>query len=98
MWPAHSRANLPAMAKLSSLDSSFLRVETPTAHMHVGWLSHLDLPDGDEALDVARLMANIEARLHRAPRFRQRVVEPPLGLGEPEWVDDPASGSSGTSR
>jgi WS/DGAT/MGAT family acyltransferase len=77
------------MAQLSSLDSSFLRVETPTAHMHVGWLSHLDLPDGQTSLDVARLMASIEGRLHRAPRFRQRVAEPPLGLGEPEWVDDP---------
>lgn len=76
------------MAVLSSLDSSFLRVETPTAHMHVGWLSHLDLPAGSERLDVDRLVANIGARLHRAPRFRQRVVEPALGLGEPEWVDD----------
>jgi WS/DGAT/MGAT family acyltransferase len=77
------------MAKLSSLDSSFLRVETPTAHMHVGWLSHLDLPEGAECLDVARLTTSIESRLHLAPRFRQCVVEPPLGLGEPEWVDDP---------
>jgi WS/DGAT/MGAT family acyltransferase len=82
------RAKLNHMTKLSSLDSSFLRVETPTAHMHVGWLSHLDLPDGAERLDVKRLMDNIEARLHLAPRFRQRVVDPPLGLGEPEWVDD----------
>jgi diacylglycerol O-acyltransferase len=77
------------MAKLSSLDSSFLRLETRSAHMHVGWLSHLDLPDGADCLDVARLTSSIAARLHRAPRFRQRVVEPPLGLGEPEWVDDP---------
>jgi hypothetical protein len=30
------QATIDAMAKLSSLDSSFLRVETPTAHMHVG--------------------------------------------------------------
>ena len=34
------------MTRLSSLDSSFLRVETPTAHMHVGWLSTLELPAG----------------------------------------------------
>jgi WS/DGAT/MGAT family acyltransferase len=77
------------MTALSSLDSSFLRVETPTAHMHVGWLSHLDLPEGHDRLDARRLVSNIEARLHRAPRFRQRVVESPLGLGEPEWIDDP---------
>jgi len=24
-------------ARLSALDGSFLRVETPTAHMHVAW-------------------------------------------------------------
>ena len=77
------------MAPLSSLDSSFLRVETPTAHMHVGWLSHLDLPLGEDRLDVDRLVSSIASRLHRAPRFRQCVVERPLGLGEPEWIDDP---------
>lgn len=75
--------------QLSSLDSSFLRVETPTAHMHVGWLSHLDLEEGVECLDVPRLVSSIASRLHLAPRFRQRVVEPPLGIGEPEWADDP---------
>jgi WS/DGAT/MGAT family acyltransferase len=89
MRATRCRANLLYMPKLSSLDSSFLRVETPTAHMHVGWLSQLELPDGAERLDVARLVSNIEARLHRAPRFRQCVIEPPFGLGEPEWVDDP---------
>ena len=77
------------MAPLSALDSSFLRVETPTAHMHVGWLSHLELPEGARELDAGRLVANIGSRLHLAPRFRQRVVERALGLGEPEWVDDP---------
>src|SRR4051795_7942238 len=79
----------PGMAPLTSLDSSFLRVETPTAHMHVGWLSHLDLPEGAARLDVGRWGPTIAPRLPRAPRFRQRVVEPALGLGEPEWVDDP---------
>jgi WS/DGAT/MGAT family acyltransferase len=82
-------ATLHVMAPLSSLDSSFLRVETPTAHMHVGWLSHLDLPEGADRLDAARLVRTIGARLHLAPRFRQLVMEQPLGLGEPEWVDDP---------
>jgi diacylglycerol O-acyltransferase len=89
MQRALVRATVVLIAQLSSLDSSFLRVETPTAHMHVGWLSHLELPDGAESLDVGRLIASIEARLHRAPRFRQRVADRPLGLGEPEWVDDP---------
>ena len=34
------------MDRLSPVDASFLRVETPTAHMHVGWLSLLELPSG----------------------------------------------------
>src|SRR3954469_3967500 len=76
------------MARLTPLDASFLRVESPTAHMHVGWLSRLDLPEGDDTLDVDRLRATLAARLHLAPRFRQLVAPAPLDLGEPTWVDD----------
>jgi len=55
--------------------------------MHVGWLSMLgSRPDGS-GLDTAELKARIEGRLHLAPRFRQRVVTPPIG--EPLWADDP---------
>jgi WS/DGAT/MGAT family acyltransferase len=75
--------------RLSSLDSSFLRVETPSAHMHVGWLSSLELPAGAERLNPAALIAQIAGRLHHTPRFRQRVVQSPLSLAEPSWEDDP---------
>jgi diacylglycerol O-acyltransferase / wax synthase len=77
------------MTRLSSLDSSFLRVETPTAHMHVGWLSTLELPAGAQQLDPAALIEQIAGRLHLTPRFRQRVVPAPLSLAEPTWEDDP---------
>ncbi len=73
--------------RLSALDSSFLTVETPVAHMHVGWLSTLLLPSGSDALDVQALAKRIAARLHLAPRFRQRLAASPVG--EPAWVDDP---------
>ena len=77
------------MARLSTLDSSFLRVETPTAHMHVGWLAPLELPPGADRLDAVELIERIGARLHLAPRFRQRLASAPLGIAEPTWVDDP---------
>lgn len=77
------------MARLSPIDSSFLRVETPTAHMHVGWLALVDLPDGASELDSGLLTERIEARLHLAPRFRQRVVKVPLSVAEPVWRDCP---------
>lgn len=55
--------------------------------MHVGWLSTLLLPCGSEALDAPALAKRIAARLHLAPRFRQRLAQSPVG--EPAWVDDP---------
>lgn len=77
------------MARLTALDASFLRVETPTAHMHVGWLAPLELPPGAGRLDAVALIEQIASRLHLAPRFRQRLAEVPLGLAEATWVDDP---------
>src|SRR6187551_2081342 len=77
------------MSRLSTMDSSFLRVETPTAHMHVGWMSWLDLPAGRQRLDVDLLIERLAARLHLFPRFRQRVVRVPMGMAEPVWRDDP---------
>ena len=73
--------------RLSALDSSFLTVETPVAHMHVGWLSTLLLPNGSDAADGRELAKRIAARLHLAPRFRQRLAFSPVG--DPAWVDDP---------
>jgi len=75
------------MKRLSHLDSSFLRVESPTAHMHVGWLALVNLPAGMEALDTDALRRTVTGRLHHAPRFRQRVQ--PAPLGEPFLHDDP---------
>ncbi|HKP89393.1 MAG TPA: wax ester/triacylglycerol synthase family O-acyltransferase [Thermoleophilaceae bacterium] len=82
------------MARLSSLDASFLRVETPSAHMHVGWLSLLDLPEGAHQLDPAAVAERVGARLHLAPRFRQRLAAAPLALGTARWEDDPSFGVS----
>ncbi len=77
-----------AVHRLSTLDSSFLRVESPEAHMHVGWLATLRLPEGRESLDGDALAQRIAARLHLAPRFRQRVTS--AAVGEPAWSDDPS--------
>src|SRR5437899_2310479 len=43
----------------------------------------------DRAPDWERLVAGHEWTSRAVPRFRQRVLEPALGLGMPEWVDDP---------
>jgi WS/DGAT/MGAT family acyltransferase len=74
--------------RLSPLDASFLAVETPTAHMHVGWASVLSAPAGGSRPSFGELRDHIAQRLGRAPRYRQKLAPVPLGLNAPEWIDD----------
>src|SRR4051812_38061263 len=74
--------------RLSALDASFLTVETPTAHMHVGWAAVFDPPEDGPRPTFAELRDHIASRLDRAPRYRQRLESVPFGVNEPVWVDD----------
>jgi diacylglycerol O-acyltransferase / wax synthase len=73
--------------QLTPLDGSFLRAETPNAHMHVGWSGLFRPASGRPRPTLAALRRSIGGRLQYGPRFRQRLAFPPLGLGEPFWVD-----------
>ena len=75
-------------ARLSALDASFLDVETPTAHMHVGWAATFVPPDDGEVPTFDELRAHIAGRLGRAPRYRQKLASVPLDVHEPVWIDD----------
>ena len=78
------------MQQLTSLDAQFLHVESPTTVGHVGSLVLLDpatAPDGRWDLEAVREV--FEPRMHLSPPLRRRLVEVPLGLGRPYWVDDP---------
>jgi diacylglycerol O-acyltransferase len=77
------------MQRLGPQDASFLYLETPTVHQHVGGLAILDpstAPGGRLTYDD--LVRVISSRLHLAPRFRQKVLFPPLAAARPVWVDD----------
>jgi diacylglycerol O-acyltransferase / wax synthase len=74
--------------RLSALDASFLDVETASAHMHVGWAAAFDPPGDRAAPSFEQLRDHIGRRLHRAPRYRQRLEAVPLGMARPVWVDD----------
>jgi len=79
------------MQKLSGLDRSFLALESPAAHMHLGAtliFSGGSLLDASGCVDLERFRAFVVSRLHLLPRYRQRLAEMPLG---PDlfWVDDP---------
>jgi diacylglycerol O-acyltransferase / wax synthase len=74
--------------RLSAMDASFLEVETSAAHMHVGWLAVLEPPESRPAPSFEQFRDHVARRLHRAPRYRQRLARVPLGIGRPLWVDD----------
>lgn len=76
--------------RLSPLDASFLAVESPTAHMHVGWATTFRPPDGRPRPTFEELFEHVCGRLARDPRFRQRLAPTPLGLNAPLWIDDDA--------
>jgi WS/DGAT/MGAT family acyltransferase len=77
--------------RLTPLDASFLYLERPAMHMHVAGLSVLDPSTRSDGRlrfeDVERVFA---ARLHMAPRLRQKVKMVPYSLTLPVWVDDAA--------
>ena len=75
--------------RMSAIDASFLTLESPEAHMHVGWSAICSVPTGGVRPTVEALRTRVARRLQWAPRCRQRLLFAPLGLGDPRWVDDP---------
>src|SRR5438128_2476397 len=76
-----------ATERLSSLDASFLYLETPALHMDVAGLS-IFAPRKDGPLTYDHVQRVVKARIHLAPRLRQRVLPIPGNLGRPVWVGD----------
>ncbi len=74
------------MDRLSSIDASFLAQERDGSHMHIGGVMVFEgpAPGRDE------FAANLEARLHLVPRYRQKLSFPRFEMGRPLWVDDPS--------
>ncbi|MPZ73394.1 MAG: wax ester/triacylglycerol synthase family O-acyltransferase [Nitriliruptorales bacterium] len=72
------------MERMSLQDASFLYIEDDVTPMHVGGAAIFEgpPPTHDE------LVARFQAKLHLAPRYRQRVHFLPANLGLPLWVDD----------
>jgi WS/DGAT/MGAT family acyltransferase len=78
------------MRQLTSLDAQFLALETNRQSGHVGGLAILDpstRPGGSIA--CSDLTALLRERLPLLPPFQWKLVEVPLGLDYPYWIDDP---------
>jgi len=76
------------MERMLGIDAAFLYMETPTAHMHTIKAALVE-PAADAGDPVARLRADLGDRLHLLTTFRRRIVDVPLGLHHPVWIEDP---------
>ena len=76
------------MQQLTGLDASFLALETTNSTGHVGGVCLLDPGGAPRPLDLAGLTDLLAQRLPLVPVLRQRLLEVPLGLDQPYWVDD----------
>ena len=66
--------------RLSSLDSAFLYLEKKECPLHIGSTSVFEGKINRESL-----ANHIKERLHLIPRYVQKIVPDPFGLGHPSW-------------
>lgn len=77
--------------RASPSDRAFLSMDHPrrpdrlSVPQHFGVVLLLDRA-GD--LDLARIRRLVEGRIRAVPRLRQRLLDVPIGLGGPVWIDD----------
>ena len=76
------------MQQLTGLDASFLALESANATGHVGGVCVLDPSAAPEPLTLGRLTEVLAERLPLVPVLRRRLLNVPLGLDQPYWVDD----------
>jgi diacylglycerol O-acyltransferase len=76
------------MQQLTGMDASFLALETANTTGHVGGLSVLDPDTAPEPLTLARLTEVMAERLPLVPVLRRKLLNVPLGLDQPYWIDD----------
>ena len=77
------------MEQLSGVDASFLNMETNSVFGHVCSLYTFDATGAPGGAGYDAVRAAILERLDQLPVFRRRLVNVPLGLDLPYWIEDP---------
>ena len=76
------------MRQLTSLDHQFLALESRRHTGHVAGLAILDTEDAAVKVSCRSVKQLVRSRLPLLPPLRWRVVEVPLNLDYPYWVED----------
>ena len=71
------------MEELSGLDASFLFLETEKIPMHIGGVAILE-----GSMQFEDFFQYIEERVHLVDKLTQKLVNVPLSLDKPYWIQD----------
>ena len=77
------------MIPVSSLDAGMLYVETQAMPMHTMGVLLIERPGDAETSALELIRQALEERLHMIPPFRRKLVQGPLKIGDPYWIEDP---------
>ncbi|HEY0518412.1 MAG TPA: wax ester/triacylglycerol synthase family O-acyltransferase [Ilumatobacteraceae bacterium] len=77
------------MRQLNGIDASFLNMETDCAFGHVASLNIYDPTGAPGGAGLEATKQTILQRIEQLAPFRRRLVEVPMGLDLPYWVEDP---------
>lgn len=77
------------MRQLSGIDVSFLNMETPSVFGHVSSLNIYDPAGAPGGAGLEATKQTILERMDLLVPFRRRLVEVPMGLDMPYWIEDP---------
>jgi diacylglycerol O-acyltransferase / wax synthase len=76
--------------QLSATDMLMLMLDSPRTPNHMGPILICEPHRASgEAVTFEEIYTGVADRLAKAPMLRQRLVNSPLGLDNPYWVDDP---------
>ncbi len=70
--------------QISGSDAAFLYAESPTSPMHI---ATLNIVEGSLKFEDFRSI--VQSKMHMIPKFRQRLMNVPMNLDYPYWVNDP---------
>lgn len=78
------------MRQITGGDALFLYSDKQSRHQHISMLYVYDQSElRDGPLRFKDIMRHVESRIGSSPVFRQRLVEVPLNLDYPYWINDP---------
>lgn len=75
------------MLRMGGQDAAFIYGETPEWHMHVSAVMIADPSDASD-FSFERVRDMTIERLPQLPQFRWKMVDVPLGLDRPGWVEE----------